>query len=435
MSSSTDPTSSAYSEAVNKLGLKPNIAKALELPDRELTVEVPFRRDNGELESVVGFRVQHNNTRGPFKGGIRYHQHVDIDEVRSLATLMTWKTSLLDIPYGGGKGGIGVDPSQYSKTELERMSRRFFRAIDPVIGVNVDIPAPDVNTNAQVMSWFMDEYSQIHGYSPAIVTGKPLELGGSAGREAATGKGTAVITRETADKWGIDLKNCKVVIQGFGNVGSYAAKFLDEYGCKIIAVSDVTGGLYDSDGLDIPSLFEHNYRNRQEYKPTYILNGAYYVYSVENFINNIKKFNLYEMSSIEGFDLDEETDLFIIPAALGSAINDSNVDSLNCKVIVEAANGPVTGDAANKLWDKKIAIIPDILTNAGGVTVSYFEWVQNLQQFKWTEDEVNKKLEEKMVHAFNEVYSIKKEKSVPMRIASFMVAIDRVHSAYNLREG
>ena len=410
MSSSTDPTSSAYSEAVNKLGLKPNIAKALELPDRELTVEVPFRRDNGELESVVGFRVQHNNTRGPFKGGIRYHQHVDIDEVRSLATLMTWKTSLLDIPYGGGKGGIGVDPSQYSKTELERMSRRFFRAIDPVIGVNVDIPAPDVNTNAQVMSWFMDEYSQIHGYSPAIVTGKPLELGGSAGREAATGKGTAVITRETADKWGIELKNCKVVIQGFGNVGSYAAKFLDEYGCKIIAVSDVTGGLYDSDGLDIPSLFDHNYQNR----------------TIDGFDQG-KKITNEELLALECD--------FLIPAALGSAINDSNVDSLNCKVIVEAANGPVTGDAANKLWDKKIAIIPDILTNAGGVTVSYFEWVQNLQQFKWTEDEVNKKLEEKMVHAFNEVYSIKKEKNVPMRIASFMVAIDRVHSAYNLREG
>ena len=410
MSSSTDPTSSAYSEAVNKLGLKPNIAKALELPDRELTVEVPFRRDNGELESVVGFRVQHNNTRGPFKGGIRYHQHVDIDEVRSLATLMTWKTSLLDIPYGGGKGGIGVDPSQFSKTELERMSRRFFRAIDPVIGVNVDIPAPDVNTNAQVMSWFMDEYSQIHGYSPAIVTGKPLELGGSAGREAATGKGTAVITRETADKWGIELKNCKVVIQGFGNVGSYAAKFLDEYGCKIIAVSDVTGGLYDSDGLDIPSLFEHNYKNR----------------TIDGFDQG-KKITNEELLALECD--------FLIPAALGSAINDSNVDSLNCKVIVEAANGPVTGDAANKLWDKKIAIIPDILTNAGGVTVSYFEWVQNLQQFKWTEDEVNKKLEEKMVHAFNEVYSIKKEKSVPMRIASFMVAIDRVERSYTLRGG
>tara|TARA_B100000003_G_scaffold207635_1_gene225711 strand:+ start:200 stop:1432 length:1233 start_codon:yes stop_codon:yes gene_type:complete len=410
MSSSTDPTSAAYAQAVKELGLKSNIAKALEIPDRELTVEVPFRRDNGEVESVIGFRVQHNNTRGPFKGGIRYHEHVDIDEVRSLATLMTWKTSLLDIPYGGGKGGIGVDPRKYSKTELERMSRRFFRAIDPIIGVNVDIPAPDVNTNAQVMSWFMDEYSQLHGYSPAIVTGKPLELGGSAGREAATGKGTAVITRETAQNWNIDLKNSKVVIQGFGNVGSYAAKFLHEYGCKIIAVSDVTGGLYDPDGLDIDSLFEYNYANK----------------TIDGFDQG-KKLTNNELLALECD--------FLIPAALGSAINEKNVDSLNCKVIVEAANGPVTGSAANKLWNKKIAIIPDILTNAGGVTVSYFEWVQNLQQFKWTEDDVNQKLEDKMVNAFNEVYEVKKSKQVPMRIASFMVAIDRVHVAYNLREG
>ena len=410
MSSSSNPTSHAYESAVKQLGLKPNIARALELPDRELTVEVPFRRDNGELDSVIGFRVQHNNTRGPFKGGIRYHEHVDIDEVRSLATLMTWKTSLLDIPYGGGKGGIGVDPSKYSKTELERMSRRFFRAIDPIIGVNIDIPAPDVNTNAQVMSWFMDEYSQVHGYSPAIVTGKPLELGGSEGREAATGRGTAIITRETADKWGIDLKDSKIVIQGFGNVGSYAAKFLDEYGCKVIAVSDVTGGLYDANGLDIPSLFDHNYKNR----------------TIDGFEQG-KKITNEELLALECD--------FLIPAALGSAINESNVDSLNCKVIIEAANGPVTGDAAKKLWERKIAIIPDILTNAGGVTVSYFEWVQNLQQFKWTEDEVNKKLEEKMVRAFEEVFAIKKEKNVPMRIASFMVSIDRLHSAYNLSEG
>ena len=410
MSSSNDPTSAAYAQAVKELGLKNNIAKALEIPDRELTVEVPFRRDNGEVESVIGFRVQHNNTRGPFKGGIRYHEHVDIDEVRSLATLMTWKTSLLDIPYGGGKGGIGVDPRKYSKTELERMSRRFFRAIDPIIGVNVDIPAPDVNTNAQVMSLFMDEYSQLHGYSPAIVTGKPLELGGSAGREAATGKGTAVITRETAQNWNIDLKNSKVVIQGFGNVGSYAAKFLHEYGGKIIAVSDVTGGLYDPDGIDIDSLFEYNYANK----------------TIDGFDQG-KKITNDELLALECD--------FLIPAALGSAINEKNVDSLNCKVIVEAANGPVTGSAANKLWNKKIAIIPDILTNAGGVTVSYFEWVQNLQQFKWTEDDVNQKLEDKMVNAFNEVYEVKKSKQVPMRIASFMVAIDRVHVAYNLREG
>ena len=410
MSSSSNPTSYAYENAVKELGLKPNIAKALEIPDRELTVEVPFRRDNGELDSVIGFRVQHNNTRGPFKGGIRYHEHVDIDEVRSLATLMTWKTSLLDIPYGGCKGGIGVDPTKFSKTELERMSRRFFRAIDPIIGVNVDIPAPDVNTNAQVMSWFMDEYSQIHGYSPAIVTGKPLELGGSEGREAATGKGTAIITRESAGKWDIDLQDSKIVIQGFGNVGSYAAKFLHEYGCRIIAVSDVTGGLFDPDGLDIPSLFEHNYNNR----------------TIDGFEQG-KKITNEELLAL---DCD-----FLIPAALGSAINESNVDTLSCKVVVEAANGPVTGDAARSLHKRSIPVIPDILTNAGGVTVSYFEWVQNLQQFKWTEDEVNKKLEDKMVRAFHEVYSMKKERGVAMRIASFMVSIDRVHSAYNLREG
>ena len=410
MSSSSNPTEAAYKSAVEKLGLKSNIARALEIPDRELKVEIPFRRDNGEIDSVVGYRVQHNNTRGPFKGGIRYHHHVDIDEVRSLATLMTWKTALVDIPYGGGKGGIGINPSDYSKVELERISRKFFRAIDPIIGVNIDIPAPDVNTNAQVMSWFMDEYSQTHGYTPGIVTGKPIELGGSEGREAATGRGTAMITREAAEKWNIDLKGAKVVVQGFGNVGSYAAKFLHEYGCKIIGVSDISGGLYAPDGFDVEELFDYNYKHRT-------IDGYQYG----------KKITNEELLALECD--------FLIPAALGSAINEDNVDSLNCKIIIEAANGPVTGEAADKLWKKKIAIIPDILTNAGGVTVSYFEWVQNLQQFKWPEDEINQKLEQKMVAAFNEVYSVKQNKNVPMRIASFMVAIDRVSTAYNLREG
>jgi glutamate dehydrogenase/leucine dehydrogenase len=410
MSSSTNPTDAAYKSAVERLGLKSNIARALEIPDRELKVEIPFRKDNGEIDSVVGYRVQHNNTRGPFKGGIRYHQHVDIEEVRSLATLMTWKTSLVDIPYGGGKGGIEIDPSRYSKTELERISRKFFRAIDPIIGVNIDIPAPDVNTNAQVMSWFMDEYSQTHGYTPGIVTGKPLELGGSEGREAATGRGTAIITREAAEKWNINLKGAKVVIQGFGNVGSYAAKFLHEYGCKIIGVSDISGGLHDPEGFDLDALFDYNYKNR----------------TIDGYQQGKKITN----DQLLALECD-----FLIPAALGSAITDKNVDSLNCKIIIEAANGPVTGEAADKLWKKKIAIIPDILTNAGGVTVSYFEWVQNLQQFKWPEKEINEKLEQKMVNAFNEVYSIRESKKVPMRIASFMVAIDRVSTAYNLREG
>tara|TARA_A100001011_G_scaffold4461_1_gene5118 strand:- start:961 stop:2193 length:1233 start_codon:yes stop_codon:yes gene_type:complete len=410
MSSSSDPTGAAYKSAVENLGLKSNIAKALEMPDRELKVEIPFRKDNGEIDSVVGFRVQHNNTRGPFKGGIRYHHHVDIEEVRSLATLMTWKTALIDIPYGGGKGGIGINPGDYSKTELERISRKFFRAIDPIIGVNIDIPAPDVNTNAQVMSWFMDEYSQTHGYTPGIVTGKPLELGGSEGREAATGRGTAIITREAAEKWNIDLKGAKVVVQGFGNVGSYAAKFLHEYGCKIIGVSDISGGLYEPEGFDVDELFDYNYEHR----------------TIDGYQQG-KKITNEELLALECD--------FLIPAALGSAINEQNVDSLNCKIIIEAANGPVTGDAADKLWKKKIAIIPDILTNAGGVTVSYFEWVQNLQQFKWPESEINEKLEQKMVNAFNEVYAVKKNKKIPMRIASFMVAIDRVSTAYALREG
>ena len=406
--SSINPTTGAYQRAVEHLGLKQNIARALEMPDRELTVEVRFRRDNGEVSSLLGFRVQHNNTRGPFKGGIRYHHHVDLAEVRSLATLMTWKTALLDIPYGGGKGGIAINPEEYSVHELERLSRKFFRSIDPVIGPNIDIPAPDVNTNSQVMGWFMDEYSQLHGYTPAIVTGKPLELGGSEGREHATGKGTAITVREIANKLDINMDGATVVIQGFGNVGSFTAKFLDEYGCKIIAVSDITGGVYEPDGLEIPSLFDYNYKNRT-------IDGCEQGKKITN-------------DKLLALKCD-----FLIPAALGSAINKDNVDPLNCNVVIEAANGPVTPLAAETLWEKQIPIIPDILTNAGGVTVSYFEWVQNLQQFKWELEEVNTKLETKMVKAFNEVYTMKVEKNVPMRIASFMVAIDRVSRSYTLR--
>ena len=406
--SSIKPSTGAYQRAVENLGLKPNIARALEMPDRELTVEVHFRRDNGESESLLGFRVQHNNTRGPFKGGIRYHHHVDLAEVRSLATLMTWKTALLDIPFGGGKGGISINPGEYSVYELERLSRKFFRSIDPVIGPNIDIPAPDVNTNSQMMGWFMDEYSQLHGYTPAIVTGKPLELGGSEGREHATGKGTAITVREIAKKLDINMDGATVVIQGFGNVGSYTAKFLDEYGCKIIAVSDITGGVYEPDGLEIPSLFDYNDKNR----------------TIDGYEQGKKITN----DELLALDCD-----FLIPAALGSAINKNNVDTVNCKVVIEAANGPVTPIAAEALWKKNVPIVPDILTNAGGVTVSYFEWVQNLQQFKWELEEVDTKLETKMIKAFNEVYTMKVEKKIPMRIASFMVAIDRVSRSFTLR--
>ena len=397
-----------FNRAADLIGLDETIRTSLNVPDRELMVEVPLRKDDGTIESFRGYRVQHNNSRGPFKGGIRYHEEVDLDEVRSLAALMTWKTALVDIPYGGGKGGISVNPSTLSELELERLSRRFFRAINPIIGVNRDIPAPDVNTNPQIMAWFMDEYGMINGHTPGIVTGKPIELGGSLGRNAATGKGTAIIARETANLLNMDLEGASAVIQGFGNVGSFAGRFLNEMGSKIIAVSDVNGGLYDPDGLDITSLIDYNNKN-----------------------GTIKGFSQGDSVSNEDI-LNIECD-FLIPAALGGVIHKMNVEKLNCRVIIEAANGPVTPPADDILFKKGVYVVPDILTNAGGVTVSYFEWVQNLQQFQWTEEEVNDKLENKMVAAFNEVSSMMKSKKTSMRMAAFAVAIDRVAKSFELR--
>lgn len=397
-----------FNRAADLIGLDETIRTSLNVPDRELMVEVPLRKDDGTIESFRGYRVQHNNSRGPFKGGIRYHEEVDLDEVRSLAALMTWKTALVDIPYGGGKGGISVNPSTLSELELERLSRRFFRAINPIIGVNRDIPAPDVNTNPQIMAWFMDEYGMINGHTPGIVTGKPIELGGSLGRNAATGKGTAIIARETANLLNMDLEGASVVIQGFGNVGSFAGRFLNEMGSKIIAVSDVNGGLYDPDGLDITSLIDYNNKN-----------------------GTIKGFSQGDSVSNEDI-LNIECD-FLIPAALGGVIHKMNVEKLNCRVIIEAANGPVTPPADDILFKKGVYVVPDILTNAGGVTVSYFEWVQNLQQFQWNEEEVNDKLENKMVAAFNEVSSMMKSKKTSMRMAAFAVAIDRVAKSFELR--
>ena len=317
-----------FNRAADLIGLDEKIRLSLNVPDRELVVEVPLRRDDGSLESYRGYRVQHNNSRGPFKGGIRFHHEVDIDEVRALAALMTWKTALVDIPYGGGKGGICVDPSTLSSLELERLSRRFFRAINPIIGINRDIPAPDVNTNPQIMAWFMDEYGMTNGHTPGIVTGKPLELGGSLGRNAATGRGTAIIARETANLLNMDLDGASVVIQGFGNVGSFAGKFLSEMGSKIIAVSDVNGGLYDPDGLDIPAMIDHNLKNKT-------IKG----FSQGKKISNEKILNL-------------ECD-FLIPAALGGVIHKMNLDKLKCKVIIEAANGPVTPPADDVLLKKE----------------------------------------------------------------------------------
>ena len=397
-----------FNQAADLIGLDEEVRLSLIAPDRELMVEVPLRKDDGSIQSFRGYRVQHNNSRGPFKGGIRFHEEVDLDEVRALAALMTWKTALVDIPYGGGKGGITVNPNNLSVLELERLSRRFFRSIDPIIGLNRDIPAPDVNTNAQIMAWFMDEYGMMNGHTPGIVTGKPIELGGSLGREAATGRGTAIITRESANFFNLDLSKSNVVIQGFGNVGSYTAKFLDEMGSKIIAVSDVNGGLYEPDGFDVPSLIEFNSKNRT-------IKGCGQGSAISN-------------EKLIGLECD-----FLIPAALGGVIHKMNVDELNCKVVVEAANGPVTPTADKKLFEKNINVVPDILTNAGGVTVSYFEWVQNLQQLQWDESKVNEKLEKKMVSAFEEVSILMEQRKTSMRMAAFAVAIDRVAQAYALR--
>ena len=397
-----------FERAADKLGLEENFSNSLMMPDRELAVEVPLNRDDGSLAVFKGYRIQHNNARGPFKGGIRYHQEVDLDEVRALAALMTYKTAVVDIPYGGGKGGITIDPRDYSERELEQLSRRFFRRISPIIGVNKDIPAPDVNTNAQIMAWFMDEYSQNHGYSPGIVTGKPIDLGGSLGREAATGRGVYFTIREAAAEFEVDLSEATAVIQGFGNVGSFAAKFLHEAGCKVIAVSDVSGGLHEPNGLDISSLTDYVKENRV----------------IEGFGQGNKLSNK-ELLTIQCD--------FLVPAALGGVIHKMNADNLNCRFVIEAANGPTTPPGDEILFDKSIPVIPDILTNAGGVTVSYFEWVQNLQQFRWEEDDVNAKLEKKMVSAYSEVSALRKEKKVSFRTAAFMVAIDRVARSVKLR--
>ena len=397
-----------FERAADKLGLEENFSNSLMMPDRELAVEVPLKRDDGSLAVFKGYRIQHNNARGPFKGGIRYHQEVDLDEVRALAALMTYKTAVVDIPYGGGKGGITIDPRDYSERELEQLSRRFFRRISPIIGVNKDIPAPDVNTTAQIMAWFMDEYSQNHGYSPGIVTGKPIDLGGSLGREAATGRGVYFTIREAAAEFEVDLSEATAVIQGFGNVGSFAATFLHEAGCKVIAVSDVTGGLHEPDGLDISSLMDYVKENRV----------------IEGFGQGNKLSN-EELLTIQCD--------FLVPAALGGVIHKMNADNLNCRFVIEAANGPTTPPGDEILFDKSIPVIPDILTNAGGVTVSYFEWVQNLQQFRWEEDDVNAKLEKKMVSAYSEVSALHKEKKVSFRTAAFMVAIDRVARSVKLR--
>ncbi len=380
---------------------------------RELRVQVPVRRDDGSLDVYVGYRVQHNGARGPYKGGIRYHPTADLDEVRALASLMTWKTALVDIPFGGAKGGIQVDPAGMSSSELERMSRTYFGQISHIIGPTRDIPAPDMNTNAQTMSWFMDEYGRRRGHTTQIVTGKPIALGGSQGREAATGRGCVFVLDQAVDHLELGPPaQLSVAIQGFGNVGSWAARLANERGYRVVAVSDINGAIHHESGLDIPALLDHAAQSG----------------TVVDFpgVDRVSNEQLLEM------DVD-----VLMPAALGEVITHRNVDRLSprLKVVVEAANHPVTPAADATLYDRGVMVVPDILANAGGVTVSYFEWVQNNQEIQWDEEEVNRRLQVYMSRAFDRCRAFQQAtgEGTSMREAAFALAVDRVVEAAQLR--
>jgi glutamate dehydrogenase (NAD(P)+) len=374
---------------------------------RELAVQVPVRMDGGALQVFRGYRVQHNAARGPYKGGIRYHPDADLDEVRALAALMTWKTAVVDIPFGGAKGGVQCDPLRMSEGEKQRLTRRFTQMISYILGVNRDVPAPDLNTDAQTMAWMMDAYSSRYGYTPAIVTGKPVELGGSLGRDAATGRGVVYCLGEAAQDLGLSLEGASVAVQGFGNVGSWTARLIGELGCKVVAVSDVKGGIYRSGGLDVQAVYDHV----QETQSVIDATG---------------------MESITNADLLELDVDVLIPAAL-DRVTAENADRVAARVVVEAANHPVSpaGDAI--LQDKGVVVIPDILANAGGVTVSYFEWVQNIQQFRWDEEQVNAELKKTMSRAWKNVHARSTVDAIPLRLAAFAIAVEKVDRAARMR--
>ena len=403
-----EATNLFFGRAADIMTLGKRIETLLETPLRMLKVAVPIEMDNGELQTFIGYRVQHDNSRGPFKGGLRFHPHVDDEEVKSLASLMTWKTALIDVPFGGAKGGISVNSRKLSVSESERLTRRFVERIEDVIGPQIDIPAPDMNTNAQHMAWIFDHYSKIHGHNPAVVTGKPVELYGSLGREAATGRGVAIATREVLEALGRGISGARVVIQGFGNVGTWTARLVDEMGAKVVAVSDITGATRNPEGLDVERCIAH-------VKAT----------------GGVKGF-----AGGEDFKGDEvlfEACDVLIPAALGGVINKDTCGDVRASLIVEAANGPTTPAANDALEARGVTIVPDIYANAGGVTVSYFEWVQNLQQFTWEEPHVNDQLERKMMKAFRTIWKVSRDRGVSLRTAAFIIAIGRVGKARVLR--
>ena len=404
---------SVVSNAAEILGYTPSDYEAVKYPERELKVAVPVRMDDGSVKVFEGFRVQHSTSRGPAKGGIRYHQNVDLDEVKALAAWMTFKCAVVNIPYGGGKGGMICDPTKLSETELRSLTRRFTAMIAPIIGPDQDIPAPDVGTNANVMGWIMDTYSMLKGHCvPGVVTGKPIELGGALGRNEATGRGVMITTLNILKALGMNPENTKAAIQGMGNVGSVSAKLLSEKGLKIVAVSDVSCALYNPDGLDIPSILEYLSQKRG------------------NLLEGYHDGNAIHLSNAELLELDVDV---LIPAALENQINTSNADKIQARVIVEAANGPTTIDADEILDKKGIAVVPDILSNAGGVVVSYFEWVQNIQSISWSEEHVNEQLKQIMDQAFQSVWDIAREKKVSLRTGAYLISVKRVIDAKNMR--
>ncbi|MGJ7911516.1 Glu/Leu/Phe/Val family dehydrogenase [Neobacillus sp. LXY-1] len=395
-------------EAVEILNYPPQVFEFLKKPMRFLEVSIPVRMDNGEVQIFEGYRAQHNDAAGPTKGGIRFHPDVTPEEVKALAGWMSLKCGITDLPYGGAKGGIICDPRKMSMDELERLSRGYVRAVSQLVGPTKDIPAPDMYTNSQIMAWMLDEYDHIREFdSPGFITGKPIALGGSKGRETATSKGVLYTLQKVCELRKMNLKDTRVIIQGFGNVGSYLAGYLYELGAKVIGVGDVLGGIYDENGLDVPYLLE----SRDSF-------GI-----VSNRFNN----------SISNQELLEKECDILIPAAISGVINKHNADRINCQIVIEAANGPTTKDALTMLDDRDILVVPDILANSGGVIVSYFEWCQNNQGYYWTEELVDERLKEKIETSFKNVYNTAKKYNVNMKIAAYIEGIQKLAETSRLR--
>ena len=404
-----EATTYFFHQSADRLELRDEMREVLSTTYRELSVQVPLRMDDGRMVVYRGYRIQHNGARGPYKGGVRFHESADLDEVRALAALMTWKNALIDVPFGGAKGGVQCEPGLLSRAELERLTRRFCDMISYIIGVTRDIPAPDMGTNAQVMAWMMDAFGKSHGYSPGIVTGKPVELGGSPGREEATGRGVVICAREVCKRKGLDFDGARLVIQGFGNVGYWTAVLAAEQGAKVVGISDVGGGIYNPKGLDLAALDEHR---RSE------------SLSVGDYEDGDR------VTNEELLELDCDV---LIPAAIHGVINTGNAGDIKAPIIVEAANGPTTPGADRTLNDAGKTVVPDILANAGGVTVSYFEWVQNIQQFRWEHDQVNVELEKKMEKATDAVFSRAEGEEQSLREAAFDISVARVARTAELR--